>query len=235
MSLWDIFLPDPFPKKKKPGDIIGVPSDPLSDMVKTTYKVVKEVVSDPETEGKKEGYKRAAQVYEPIYQSMKTHYHDVIQSLKKEMRHSDTISLNLIHKLKSLEMKRDQLKQELAMQQQRTARKMHISTGNLKTLSGPSFSWSNNTSYGLFSDFDLLDWIHNKRRAPYEKQGYAEAEALYKEKMQQLNEIFEQERANLQNKRKEYSSLILDILNEIAGIKKEIADLQLCEKLGEDE
>ncbi len=235
MSLWDIFVPDPFPRKKKPGDILGLPQDPLSDMVKTTYQVVKEVVSDPETEGKKAGYERAAQVYEPIYQSMKAHYHDVIQALEEETRHNDTISLKLIHKLKSLETKRDQLKQELARQYQMTARKTDASAGDLKTFSGSGFSWSADTSYGLFSDFDLLGWIHNKRRAPYEKQGYAEAEALYKEKMQQLNEIFAQEEASLQNKLKEYSSLIADILNEIATLKKEIADLQLYEKLGEDE
>lgn len=47
-------------------------------------KFVDAVTSDPVTEGKKDGYERAANEYEPIYQELKKEYEQAIAEIQRQ-------------------------------------------------------------------------------------------------------------------------------------------------------
>ena len=49
------------------------------------------VTSDPETEGKKDGYERAAKEYEPIYQDLKHEYDSAIAEIECQKKSSNRL------------------------------------------------------------------------------------------------------------------------------------------------
>ena len=51
------------------------------------------VTSDPETDGKKDGYERAAKEYEPIYQELKQEYDNAIAEIQQK-QHSYEVKCN---------------------------------------------------------------------------------------------------------------------------------------------
>ena len=244
MSLFDDFVSSPYPRKKRrpwdpPEGHIPDIEDAIN-LVKDTIKLGKEVVSDPETEGKEEGYNLAVSKYMPIYQDMKRHYEKVIQDLEETTDDSRQNFSTLIARLQKLEAIKSRLEKELEKQLEKQlpviAQQTNTPEEDLKrSVTSPSFSWTSSNIYITANDFSILDWIHKKRRAPYVKKGYEEAEAMYKEKMDQLRQSFEYQKSYWHGQLREYALLIYDTLQEIKFIKERIANLQLLEKLGEDE
>lgn len=236
MSWLDFFLPDPSPKKKTLDTLLnlpGIPHNPASDVA---WGLIKEALSDPETDGKKAGYARAAKEYKSVFQAQKRHYKQIIQAIEIEKQACDKESSELISRLQKLEQEKHRLQQKLEAQRSATADKFHISNKELQTtFSGPSYSWATNDPLISIGGQKLLEWIHDKRRASYEKEGYAEAAALYNNKLSVLRNSFENQKNELNGKLREYSDLIAEALHEIEVIRIEIANLKLLQNLGEDE
>lgn len=182
------------------------------------------VTSDPETEGKKDGYERAAKEYEPIYQDLKHEYDSAIAEIECQKKNYDIESSVQIGYLSKLEEKRDSLQERVNAKAQQTASAYGVSVSTLMS----SFS-----SAGVVQDtsWDLMRFITDsrmRRRKEAEKVGYSEAKQLYEKKLKSLRDKLEQEKENASRQLKDYANLISKILAEIEDNQMKIADLEIA-------
>ena len=182
------------------------------------------VTSDPETEGKKDGYERAAKEYEPIYQDLKHEYDSAIAEIECQKKNYDIESSVQIGYLSKLEEKRDSLQERVNAKAQQTASAYGVSVSTLMS----SFS-----SAGVVqgTSWDLMRFITDsrmRRRKEAEKVGYSEAKQLYEKKLKSLRDKLEQEKENASRQLKDYANLISKILAEIEDNQMKIADLEIA-------
>ena len=184
------------------------------------------VTSDPETDGKKDGYERAAKEYEPIYQELKQEYDNAIAEIQQK-QHSYEVKCNTeINYLIQLEKKRDNLQEQINSKVQQAATSHGIPVSSLLG------SISANSAIGVVRDssWDMMRFITDSRmrkRKEAEKAGYSEAKSLYQEKINLLREKFNHQKAEANNQLRDYVDLIAKVLLEIEDIKLKIADLEI--------
>lgn len=187
-------------------------------------KFVDEITSDPVTDGKKDGYERAANEYEPIYQGLEQEYNNAISEIKRQKRNYDVESDAKIGYLAQLEKKRDNLQKRVNSKVKQTATAYGVSASTLMN----SFS-----SAGVVRDtsWDMMRFITDSRmrkRKEAEKAGYSEAKQLYEEKLKKLRSKLEQEKVNASRQLKDYADLISKVLAEIEDTQIKIADLEIA-------
>lgn len=187
-------------------------------------KFVDEITSDPVTDGKKDGYERAANEYEPIYQELEQEYNNAISEIKRQKRNYDVESDAKIGYLAQLEKKRDNLQKRVNSKVKQTATAYGVSASTLMN----SFS-----SAGVVRDtsWDMMRFITDSRmrkRKEAEKAGYSEAKQLYEEKLKKLRSKLEQEKVNASRQLKDYADLIFKVLTEIEDTQIKIADLEIA-------
>lgn len=181
------------------------------------------VTSDPETDGKKDGYERAAKEYEPIYQELKQEYDNAIAEIRRKKSSYDIESNSKIGYLTQLEKRRDSLQEQVNNKVRQTAAAHGVSVSSLMG----SFS-----STGIVRDtsWDMMRFITDSRmqkRKEAEKAGYSEAKRLYEEKLKSLREKLEHEKSGANKQLKDYADLIAKVLLEIEDTKMKIADLEI--------
>ena len=181
------------------------------------------VTSDPETDGKKDGYERAANEYEPIYQELKKEYDSAILEIQRQKRNYDVESDAKIGYLAQLEKKRDSLQERVNYKAKQVASEHGVSVSSLMG----SFS-----SAGVVRDtsWDMMRFITDSRmrkRKEAEKAGYSEAKRLYEEKLKSLRDKLEQEKSNASRQLRDYAELISKVLAEIEDTQMKIADLEI--------
>lgn len=181
------------------------------------------VTSDPETDGKKDGYERAANEYEPIYLELKKEYDSAILEIQRQKRNYDVESDAKIGYLAQLEKKRDSLQERVNYKAKQVASEHGISVSSLMD----SFS-----SAGVVRDtsWDMMRFITDSRmrkRKEAEKAGYSEAKRLYEGKLKSLRDKLEQEKSNASRQLRDYAGLISKVLEEIEDTQMKIADLEI--------
>lgn len=181
------------------------------------------VTSDPETDGKKDGYERAANEYEPIYQELKKEYDSAILEIQRQKLNYDIESDAKIGFLAQLEKKRDSLQERVNYKAKQVASRHGVSVSSLMS----SFS-----SAGVVRDtsWDMMRFITDSRmrkRKEAEKAGYSEAKRLYEGKLKSLRDKLEQEKANASRQLRDYTELISKVLSEIEDTQMKIADLEI--------
>lgn len=181
------------------------------------------VTSDPETDGKKDGYERAANEYEPIYQELKKEYDSAILEIQMQKRNYDIESDAQIIYLAQLEKKRDSLQQKVSYKAKKVASEQGVSVSSLMS----SFS-----SIGVVRDtsWDMMRFITDskmRKRKEAERAGYSEAKQLYERKLRSLRDKLTQEKVNASRQLKDYAELIAKVLAEIEDAKMKIADLEI--------
>lgn len=181
------------------------------------------VTSDPETDGKKDGYERAANEYEPIYQELKREYDRAIMEIQRQKQSYDVESDAKIGYLAQLEKKRDSLQERVNRRATQVASEHGVSVSTLMS----SFS-----SAGVVRDtsWDMMRFITDSRmrkRKEAEKAGYSEAKRLYEGKLRSLRDKLEQEKTNANRQLKDYAELISKVLAEIEDTQMKIADLEI--------
>lgn len=183
--------------------------------------------SDPETDGKKDGYKRAAAEYKPVYQKLKKEYKQAISEIQRQKQCYDSESNAKIAYLSKLEKQRDALQEKLETRIRAVVDEEGLSVSDLGSSLGRS---------GFIKDpYSEITWsiLERKwRRKKAEKEGYLEAKQLYEEKLDVLRRKLEEEKANASRQMKKYADLISDILREIEETQMKIADLKIA--LGEE-
>lgn len=181
------------------------------------------VLSDPETDGKKDGYVRAAKEYEPIYQGLKKEYDSAILEIQRQKQNFDIESDAQIGYLAQLEKKRDSLQEQFNYKVKQTSSKHGIPV--------PSLMGSlSNACVVRDTSWDMMRLITDsklRKRKEAEKAGYSEAKKLYEGKLKSLRDKLEQEKVNGNKKLKDYSELITKVLNEIEDTQMKIADLEI--------
>ncbi len=200
----------PVPGRRKPS---------ISDIL----DFIDSITSDPEVDGKKDGYERAANEYEPIYQELKKEYDSAISEIKRLKQNYDTASSAKIEYLAQLEKKRDSLQERVNYKAKQIASEHGISVSSLMS----SFS---NTGVVQDTSWDIMRFITDSRmrkRKEAEKVGYSEAKRLYEEKLKSLRDKLERVKANASRQLKDYAELISKVLAEIEDIQIKIADLEI--------
>ena len=182
------------------------------------------VTSDPVTDGKKDGYERAANEYEPIYQELKREYDSALLEIQRQKRNYDIESDAKIGYLSQLEKKRDSLQERVNYKAKQVASEHGVSVSSIMN----SFSGS-----GVVRDtsWDMMRFITDSRmrkRKEAEKAGYSEAKRLYEGKLKSLRDKLEQEKANANRQLKDYADLISKVLAEIEDTQMKIADLEIA-------
>lgn len=211
MGLMDIFFPRP-----------TGPS--ILDVVEDVVEFIDAVTSDPETEGKKDGYERAANEYEPIYQGLKKEYDSAIAEIQRQKRNYYVESEVQIGYLAQLEKKRDDLQERVNYKAKQAAEAHGVSVPFLMS----SFSGTDivqDTGWGLMK---CITDSRMRKRKEAEKAGYSEAKRLYERKLKSLRDKLEQEKADAYRWLRDYADLITEVLIEIEDNQMKIADLKIA-------
>ena len=214
MGLFDLFsqkpdfFPDPFPKKPVVFEIVDS---------------IQMLTTDVETEGRKNGYERAAREYETVYRELEIEYVNAIKHLREQQSAYHTESEKYLNKLSSLESERGRLKEKANSKMRLTANKFDVSVSTVQSALGGSGSI---ISLGP-SIFGMIADSRRRKMREAEKDGYAEARSLYEGKLRKLRERLSQLKESGTKKINEYISLTEEVLKEMEKIQMQIADMEI--------
>lgn len=172
-----------------------------------------DLFKDPEIEGKKKGYERAAKEYEPTFQKIKNEY-----EVTKKILENETASYNekadaLIKRLEDLERKEEILRRQVYRKYNGKSDVQDYEYGH--------------TTAALYIDIIGFFLDRNQKFSEAEKQGYLEAKKVYEAKIAKLK----RELAILKNKGnleiQKLLNMIDEVLNVIADERMKIAELEM--------
>lgn len=206
-------------RRKHIGDaIVFVAGGPLLFGAERT---IEKIIKDPYIEGKKSGYKRAAQEYQRVYVSIKNRYERLNDKIDCAFSGETDKFADLNKYLMSLETKRKALENEID-------KRRSAVLGDAGTLGGAM----------LFSEslFELLlEKVWKRKFDKAEIEGYTEAKKLYEEKLQKLKAEFEcqlEEKKRRLDNQKSINMLVLDSIKaeieKISELKLTLADFELA-------
>lgn len=176
-----------------------------------------EIIKDPVTKGKKDGYSRAAKEFEPVLIKMREECESIRNLHIKNKKEQDKYSDELLDKLKTLEEKKMQLNK---INEERTKGvESHLGMGSaFLALDGP---------FEFLDIFNPLLLLQKSRYNKAEVEGYKEARKVFKEKIDiEKNKIIELKNECNEDMKK-ILQFIADILNEIACVELRIAEMKL--------
>lgn len=186
--------------------------------------VVDVLFSDPEIDGKKAGYEKAAKEYEKVYNELKREHKEIMDQIKGQRMKYDAKNDMLIEQLARLEEKRDNLKERLEYREKRMSEKygIPINTVHETALSGGFIGES-----PTIDVIGLLYGYKKKKLMEAEHKGYMEVRELYEEKLRKLKQELREEKKKGYMEVQNLIDLMCDIFEEISQKKMEIAGLEI--------
>jgi chaperonin cofactor prefoldin len=191
------------------------------------------LLEDPEIEGKKRGFERAAEEFAPIVKKIEKKYKGIIKFLDEKKEFFDKRLDNLTDRLSRLESDREKLKKKLDS----TCESYGIpipaaNTGAFPSSFGSSFSATVSSSLlPVPTPFILLGMIvdaRKRKRKEAELEGYEEARTtIFLPKISDMREKFAKIKQNSDQKIKEYLNLVEKCLSEIDILELQIVELRL--------
>lgn len=176
-----------------------------------------EIIKDPVTKGKKDGYARAAKEFEPVLAKIRQECEEIRNLHIKNKEEQNTHAEVLLDKLKKLEDEKARLDNVNEEKSKMVESKLGMSAGSL-------------TLNGSFTLLDILNPLLLLRKSRYNKaeiEGYIEARKIFEEKIQiEKNKIIELKN-ECNEDMKQMLQLIADILSEIANVELRIAEMKL--------
>ncbi len=166
---------------------------------------------DPVTAGKKAGYARAAEEFRPILASLRRQCTKLKKDHESNRFEFDKYTDHLLKKLKRLEEEKERLKKIRSEKSNEIEEKYGVEITQALGMFVLDFSW-------LFKKYKF-----NKA----EIEGYEEARTIFEEKIKKEKEKIAELKKNCDKETKRAMTLITDILNEIALIKIDIAQIEL--------
>lgn len=94
----------------------GLVREVLLDNGPTVVEKLDMLFKDVETEGKKQGYQRAAKEYEEVFKVIENEYKETKEYIEKSKNRYDEMAETLINKLQDLEMRKSVLKEQVERQ-----------------------------------------------------------------------------------------------------------------------
>lgn len=176
-----------------------------------------EIIKDPITKGKKDGYSRAAKEFEPALIKMREECESIRNIHIKNKKEQDKYSDELLDKLKTLEEKKMHLNKIFEERTKSVESQFGMATGSL-ALNGP---------FEFLDVFNPLLLLRKSRYNKAEVEGYKEARGIFEEKIViEKNKIIELKNECNEDMKK-ILQFIADILNEIACVELRIAEMKL--------
>ncbi len=166
---------------------------------------------DPITAGKKAGYARAAEEFKPILARLRRQCATLRKEHENNKLEFDKYSEYLLKKLKRLEKEKEQLEKIRSEKSSEMDKKYGTETTQ---------------RFGMLV-FDFSFLLKKYRFNKAEIEGYEEARIIFEEKIEKEKEKIIDLKKNCDKDTKKAMSLITDILNEIALIKLDIAQIEL--------
>lgn len=179
---------------------------------------------DVETEGKKQGYKRAAREYEKAFRVIENEYKQTKELIQSQKSNYGNQSEKLIEKLSELEKQKKSLEEQLERKMKAVSVKYGIPTGEVRRFAATGSLISITSTLGIL---DLIYSYKEKKLRKAEEWGYLEAKELYEEKIgnmkKDLQELKKKGNADIKN----LLDMISDLLHAIAEEQMKIADLKI--------
>lgn len=187
---------------------------------------VEMLFTDVETEGKKQGYNRAAREYKKVYRDIENEFLETKMIIEQQKNSYDNKADSLINKLKSLEREKENLEKQVNDKVKEMSRRFDIPVGDLKESLdfGTFFVGSSSVSV------DVLDLIYKHKEQKLkeaEQRGYAEAKRLYENKIDKLKDELGRLKENGNRDLQKLISMIDEIFAAIADEQMKIAELRI--------
>ncbi len=197
----------------------------LLDKGPSIVEKVDMLFKDVETEGKKQGYERAAKEYGKAFKAIEDEYKATKELIENQKKSYDSKSEALISKLENLEKQKEELENQVKRKTKGVSTKYNIPTGDVtKSLAAGTLL------VGGPAIVDILGLIYNhkeKKLREAEQRGYAEARKLYEKKIARLKKKL----LELKNKGSKEIQKLLDMINDlfdaISEEQMKIAELKI--------
>ncbi|MDD6081435.1 MAG: hypothetical protein PUB89_01130 [Oscillospiraceae bacterium] len=201
---------------------------------RTIFEKIDLLFTDVETEGKKQGYEKAASIYTLTFNQLKIQLELLESKLKElEIKHKSDVDY-----LKQKKKERDELK----TQRDRLVTSVSYSTGvsvetiNMRFASGCGIIGNSPTTCG-FSILDIICDVKERKLRKAIAKGYAEAKEIFEskikaeqEKLENLSNEYDIKSKKYENWKQKSEPTINEIQLEINKLLIEIAELSIIEK-----
>lgn len=182
------------------------------------------IFTDVETEGKKQGYERAAKEYEIVFEELENTYKEVKRIISLQQNELDNRSDKLIEKLSQLEKEKEYLMSKVNNKSNKVSKVYNIPLSQVRSCMNSGSLLTSTTGVGI------LDMIYNykeKKLKAAEKRGYLEAKELYEEKLRKMRNELVILKQKSNRKIQEMTDLIFEVLDEITKTQIQIAELSI--------
>lgn len=216
--------------RNQPFDIFETENKPK----RTLFEKIDLLFTDVETEGKKQGYEKAASIYTRTLENLK---------MQSELLNFKVENLDIERKLDVafLEQKKKE-RADLKAQRDRLVSSVSYSTGvsvetiNMRFASGCGIIGNSPTTCG-FSILDIICDVKERKLKEAIAKGYAEAKEIFgskikaeQEELEKLSYEYDIKSKNVENWKQKFEPIINKVQLEINKLLIEIAELSIVEK-----
>lgn len=205
----------------KRGGIFGVGLDNGPNIIEKVDMLFKDV----ETEGKKAGYDRASREYGKVYRALEEEFKQTKALIEQQKKSYNGEVDVLIEKLEQLEKQKEELQRQVNAKVTDVSRKYSIPVENVKKSLA-----SGTLLVGSPYIVDVLYLVYRykeKKLREAEQRGYAEAKALYEDKIEKLKCELKRLKYNGNKDIQKLVEMISDIFEAIAEEQMKIAELKV--------
>lgn len=181
---------------------------------------------DVETEGKKQGYDRAAREYEKAYRGIEREFLETKKIIELQKNSYDNEVDMLIHKLEELEIEKANLENQVNEKTREVSSRFGIPAGDIKKSLATGSLFVDNP----YSSVNVLGLVYKhkeKKLKEVEQRGYAEAKKLYENKIEKLKSELSRLKENGNRDLQKLVTMIDEIFAAIADEQMKIAELRI--------
>lgn len=135
--------------------------DNVGDRIINKIDNVEIILTDVETEGKKQGYARAAREYEKVFASLQTEWANAAQMIEASRESQTAEDRELIARLQMAESRKERLKQQLDEKARQLSKKQGIPIASVQAAIAGTGSLF---ALPVMPQIDILDMAAQKKR-----------------------------------------------------------------------
>jgi len=194
---------------------------PLSQELKTIF-------SDVKTEGRKKGYNRAAQEYEPVLAEVEWAYDEIVATIKKQGVFYRQTSEKILGVASKLNEENEEIKENVRNKTVKVSEKYNMSIAGVSSIIG----MGRNPFTELYPSRqpDLIDAVYRFRKGQMDKaeqEGYQEAKEVYEQAITTKKKELKQLQQKIDGQTKEMMDIVSDAIDMFVEEKMKDADLNI--------
>ena len=199
--------------------------DLLSDKIDVLLTV------DVETEGKKRGYEKASKEYDVAYKAIEKQFKDTEAFFETQKSIYGGQAMMFVNRLEKLEKQKEYLENQVKSKTNDVSIKFHVPNEIVNNfMATGSLCTGTNSLVNYLDMIYYLDmkYLHKKiKLCQAEQKGYEEARILFDKKLQKLKDELKKLKKRGDSEINTLLNNILNILDDIAKLEAEIADLNI--------